>query len=133
MKKDSNDWKELREFAGVDLLNSYVLSWDVTGETLTLDIDVSLFPEHPFYESPRPAERGCIRPGTLEFPCCSALRDSRAASRACTPHEIAKSLGHGKIDDLRRMGDGRYRLVGAFGEIDIESERPLLRLNDMVG
>ena len=42
---------------GVDLAKSFILSWHVEAETLVIDIDLYLEPEHPFYETPRPAEK----------------------------------------------------------------------------
>ena len=65
---DKTGWQELREFADVDLTRSYVLSWQAESDTLLIDIDLYLEPEHPFYEKPRPAEKVCIRPALIEFP-----------------------------------------------------------------
>lgn len=126
----TNDWRELREFSGVDLLNSFVLSWRFEGESLLIDVDVCLEPKHPFYEAPRPAERHCIRAGVLEFPYCSTLRERGA--QPAEQRDVASGLRHGKIMSLRRVGDGRYELLGVFGHVCIESERPLLRLKDSV-
>ena len=128
---ESNDWTELREFSGVDLLSSYVLSWALDGSALTIDIDVCLQANHPFYEPPRPSEKACIRPGTLEFPYCDALRTGGATSSTPLSDMVAQ-LGHGKVRSLRRVGDGKYQLNGEFGSVHIESERPILRLNDSV-
>lgn len=128
---DSNDWTELREFSGVDLLKSYVLSWSLDGSALAIDIDVCLKATHPFYEPPRPSEQACIRPGTLEFPYCDTLRTAARSSSTPLSDQVAQ-LGHGKVRSLRRVGDGRYQLDGEFGSVYIESERPILRLKDSV-
>ena len=40
----------------------------------------------------------------------------------------AEGLGPGRIDGLRRTREGGYEIRGAFGEIAIRSDRPLLRL-----
>lgn len=130
MESATNNWTELREFAGVDLLNSYVLSWSVVGQTLALDVDVCLKPDHPFYEPPRPAERHCIRAGTLEFAYCDAMHAENVDSQE--PRAVAMALGHGKITGLRRVGDGQYELAGPFGKVRIESDRPILRLKDSI-
>ncbi len=128
MSDDTNDWRDLREFAGVDLLQSFVLSWDHSAGVLMVDVDLCLNPDHPFYEKPRPAERICIRPAMLEFPYCTSLSSANSNSGSKDPAQIAGVLGHGKIDGLRRIGDGRYEITGAFGRVRIRSERPLLRL-----
>lgn len=132
MSNDTNDWRELREFAGVDLTQSFVLSWEYAAEVLMIDIDLCLNSDHPFYEKPRPAERVCIRPAMLEFPYCTSLSSAGPDVVSADPEQVAAALGHGRIDDLRRTGDGRYEITGAFGSARIASERPLLRLKGSV-
>ena len=45
-------WRKLREFAGVDLTKSFVLSWHVEVETLMIDgDDPVLWPAKPQYWS----------------------------------------------------------------------------------
>ncbi len=120
------DWRQLREFAAVDLNQSYILSWHLESETLMVDIDVLLTSEHPFYEKPRPAEKVCIRPAIIEFPFCEEISvDGRVSDDA---DETSAGLGHGLIESLRRYDDGRYEIKGDFGTVFVSAERPLLRL-----
>lgn len=119
-------WRQLREFAGVDLERSFVLSWRVANEALTIDVDLCLQPDHPFYEAPRPAERVCIRPACIEFPYCGGLL--LAGSGQSELADIIGNIGVGAIADLNVVGDGRYELAGEFGTVLITAERPLLRL-----
>ena len=123
---DSVEWHELREFADVDLLRSYVLSWHVEFDTLFIDIDLYLMPEHPFYEEPRPAEKVCIRPACIEFPFCVAF--GQAGREDGEAIEIAGNLGHGAITGFRRQSDTRYEITGEFGTVFVNAERPLLKL-----
>ena len=130
MNGGTNDWRELREFIGVDLTRSFVLSWELVSGALKIDVDVCLLPNHAFYEEPRPAEGLCIRPAMLEFPYCtslSAVKDDDASRDAA---QTAAALGNGKIEGLRRIGDGHYEFTGAFGRVKIRAERPLLRLKE---
>jgi hypothetical protein len=122
----STDWRKLREFAAVVLDESFVLSWKFESETLMIDIDVRLSPDHPFYEKPRPAEKICIRPATIEFPFCEKLSADGSSSKPVT--EVARELGHGAIEGLRRHEDGRYEIDGEFGRVFITADRPILRL-----
>ncbi len=129
MKIDTSgptDWRKLREFSAVDLDQSFILSWHIESETLMIDIDVHLTPEHPFYEKPRPAEKVCIRPAIIEFPFFEALTVDDDTSSSAT--ELVKRLGHGVIESLQRQEDGRYEIKGEFGTVCIVAERPLLRL-----
>lgn len=127
MSSDTTDWKQLREFAGVDIVRSYALSWKVESSSLVVDLDLLLQEEHPFFEQPRPAEKGCFRPAFLEFPQCTR---TSAAGTDCTDKEVS-AINPGKISGLRRNGEGKYEISGDFGEVVIHSDRPLLRLKDL--
>lgn len=119
-------WRQLREFADVDLTKSFVLSWHTEGETLVIDVDLYLEAEHPFYEKPRPAEKNCIRPACIEFPYCESMRADTIDSDELV--EIAGKLAHGAISDLSVRDDGRYAISGEFGTVSVIAERPILRL-----
>ena len=121
------DWRSLREFADIDLTRSFVLSWNFEAETLFVDTDVLLLPDHPFYEKPRPAEKVCIRPALVEFPFCVDIRVDGSPSGGEISALVSK-IGHGAITGLKRRGDGRYEIRGDFGAVVIEAERPILRL-----
>ena len=124
------DWRKLREFAGVDLTASFGLTWYLEADTLFIDSDVLLLPEHPFYEKPRPAEKVCIRAAVIEFPFCTGVSVDGVASgddiRGCV-----SGLRHGAISGMRRYAGGRYELQGEFGRVIIEAERPVLRLKGL--
>ncbi len=49
MSDDETNWTEFREFATVDLEQSFVVAWDTDGGSLMIDLDVVLRPEHAFY------------------------------------------------------------------------------------
>ena len=123
------DWRELREFAAVDLSRSFALSWDVHSDALLIDVDVLLTPEHPFYETPRPKEKVCIRPAIIEFPFCERVTSDEVPAET-KPAAAVKRLKNGAITGLRQTGDGRYEISGEFGAVTIEAERPILRLKN---
>lgn len=122
----STDWRKLREFAAVDLTGSYILSWQIDANTLFIDLDVFLTPQHAFYEKPRPAEKVCIRPAIIEFPFCETITIGNQAP--CAPAESVERLEPGKIAGLQRHAGGVYELTGEFGTVLVAAERPILRL-----
>jgi len=128
MTDDVTDWRELREFNAVDMSKSFVLSWDTDSESLLIDLDIFLCPDHAFYEKPRPAEKACFRPATLEFPSCSDVVSGTEVDIGRSVPDQAATLGHGAIEGLRRIGEGCYEISGEFGQVTINAERPLLRL-----
>ncbi|NCF24125.1 MAG: hypothetical protein GWP60_06270 [Gammaproteobacteria bacterium] len=121
------DWRSLREFADVDLTQSFVLSWHFESETLFIDADILLLPDHPFYEKPRPAEKVCIRPALVEFPFCVSVSVDGSMGGGDISNVLHR-LGHGAITGLQRRRDGRYEIRGEFGTVAIEAERPVMRL-----
>ena len=120
-------WQQFREFGAIDLTRSFVIAWAVENEALVLDIDLLLLENHPFYETPRPAEKVCIRPATIEFPWCYGL-EADGLESGSTIEETSGLLKIGRIDDLQLVTDGQYALSGEFGNVAIRSERPVLRL-----
>lgn len=123
--QEAVDWRKLREFADVDLTQSFVLSWHYEAGAVLIDIDLLLLPDHPFYEKPRPAEKVCIRPALIEFPFCESVN---AGSDEDDNSAVVADLGIGTIAGLRLLADGHYEISGDFGVVEIEAERPLLRL-----
>ena len=124
---DSTDWRQLREFAAVDLTQSFILSCEVQSETLLVDIDLFLTPEHPFYEKPRPKQKVCIRPAVIEFPYCETITGDGIGEDKSI-ESAAQLIRPGAITGFRRLADGRYEIDGAFGVVCIDAERPILRL-----
>lgn len=122
-------WTALREFKHIDLTQSFVLSWELASETLQIDVDLYLCPDHPFYEAPRPAEKACFRPAHIDFPHCSQILRS-PEERDVSLHEVIRALAGGLINDLRRTGEGQYEISGEFGRVAIFAERPMVRLKD---
>lgn len=121
-------WRQLREFADVDLTKSFVLSWHVEVETLMIDVDLFLEPGHPFYEKPRPKEKVCIRPAIIEFPFCVAIKPEGGATDGSLA-EIVSGLDIGAIEGLRRFSDGPFEIRGEFGMVRVDAERPILKLH----
>ncbi|MDH4049776.1 MAG: hypothetical protein OEW68_14610 [Gammaproteobacteria bacterium] len=131
MSDKSTNWTELREFRAVDLTESFVLSWDAESGSLQIDLDLFLCPEHAFYERPRPKERACFRPATLEFPYCSRIESAQSRGNSDAVSEAAAKLAGGRISGLRLIDDGRYEMKGVFGKVEIHAERPILRLKEL--
>ena len=123
---EKTGWKELREFAHVDLARSYVLSWQAEGDSLLIDLDLFIESAHPSYEEPRPAEKVCIRPALLEFPYVDECRLNDAEPRQLS--ELVNEIALGAIEDLTVSGDGCYEIRGEFGTVSVHAERPILRL-----
>lgn len=121
------DWRQLREFTDIDLDESYVLSWSCGQADLVLDVDLCLGFDHPFYEKPRPAEKGCYRAAHIIFPEYSMVAFIGDEDESEIVEDL-ESLPSGKISGLTRDDIGRYELHGKFGSLRIASKRLMVRL-----
>lgn len=123
------NWQQLREFSGTLLDGSFIVEWRFEGETLFVEVDLQLLPEHPFYEKPRPKEKICIRQAVIEFPWVEALLLDGGDGNGRIADRVA-GLRTGAIQNLWRVNDGPYVIEGAFGEVEIVSGRPILRMRE---
>ncbi len=124
---DVINWRKLREFAGVDIARSFVLSWSWHRGTLSIDVDLFLTSDHPFYEKPRPREKVCIRPAIIDFPYCESIAADGRTLKPPLADAVAR-LRIGAINELVRQHDGPYEISGEFGTVRIDAERPILKL-----
>ncbi len=126
-RADATNWRDLQEFRKTELTESFVLGWQLSADSLRVDVDLRLEPGHAFYDEPRPSEKVCIRPAVLEFPLCETISLAETVGGADNGAVVA-SLGPGKIGGLCVYDDGVYELSGKFGTVIIHSGRPFLRL-----
>jgi hypothetical protein len=125
---DTTHWTELLEFKAIDLTQSFILSWSIERGSLLVDVDLCLLPDHAFYEKPRPAEKACYRAALIDFPHCEAAADSASSGR---PTDSVRRLRPGKIEGLKRTGEGHYEICGDFGRVVIRADRPMVRLKSL--
>ena len=57
------EWRQLREFAAVDLTRSFVLSWHIESGTLIIDIDLYLMPRTSVLREAAAGRKGLYSPG----------------------------------------------------------------------
>jgi hypothetical protein len=116
---------ELPGLQDVYLEDSWVLDVIANPGTVTVELDVVLRETHPFYERPRPGEQYCFRRGGLVFPHVIEVHWTRQGAPAAK--DASGERDYGSIDQLESV-DGRFRLSGDFGDLEIVSAKPLLRL-----
>ncbi|NNC78345.1 MAG: hypothetical protein HKN77_10310 [Woeseiaceae bacterium] len=127
-KNPSVSWRNLEEFAGIEMAKSYVLSWTFARGTLSIDVDLQLSSAHPFYEKPRPAEKVCIRAAVIDFPYCESIVAGGTGVEESINDTVAR-LEIGAIEDLCRLDSGAYEISGEFGTVRVDAERPILRVS----
>ena len=124
------EWRDMPEFAGVDLEDSWVLGWsmDVEGKRLSFDVEASLRPGHPAY-APRPDEWTCYRQGTLRFEGVSRVIGLLTMEEAESTVDPDGSRDFGCMYELRFDGN-HFRFAGDMGDVAVHATGVRLVLAD---
>ena len=61
------NWDKMEMFKGIDLNDTFILSWRRNGSELRFDVEASIWPESKYYEAPKPDEYTCYKPAILTF------------------------------------------------------------------
>ncbi|MFE9056907.1 hypothetical protein [Streptomyces mutabilis] len=118
----------LPEFENVSLEDSYVLDIAVHPGLLTLKLDLLLLPRHSGYRAPLPGERACFRPATVVFPSVRALHwTGQGVVKAAI--DASGSADYGSVDALITLDEDKYKILGDWGEIIVQSETPSVSID----
>lgn len=110
-------------FDGIDFEKSYVLGVIYDDESLTLELDFNLTPDHPGYTSPQPDQDGCYRAGYVRFADIQDLHIDKA-----------RAADGGEIEDYSTIfsvsGDGaRFEFSCGWGEIQVAAKTVRIALD----
>lgn len=114
------DYWKFSGFEYIYLEDSYVLKIE-TGPMVEIIVEAVLRDSHPLYEAPKPGEQYCYRTGKIIFPL---VRNFHWVKKNMVPTiDPDGSADYGNIDEFYLL-DGAYRILGQWGELNIESEPP---------
>ncbi|MCL1036278.1 hypothetical protein L2750_03825 [Shewanella submarina] len=114
-------WKEFKDFGGVELNDTFVLSWGFQSDILTLNLLVSLWPESPHYEPPKEHEFTCYKEGKLIFHAVPSVEGFKPMEDVLPTEDPDGSVDYGSIDDLYEDGNGTWLIASDFGEFKFRS------------
>ena len=117
-------------FEFVDLADSIVLSWTYESDRFRVRLDVSLLPDHPNAGRPKPGERASFHPGELEFAEVSQIEGLLPQSAVQSSKDPDGEPDYDTVHRLQTDGERRYYLEGEFGEVWIDADTPVIRLQD---
>lgn len=106
--------------------DSYVLSVAEDAGMLRLTVLLVLCEDHPSYAKPTSLERYCFKLGVLEFRDVQHLEWARRSRRKY--RDADGRVDYGNIDVFFREADGSYHLEGDWGEVNVVSGPPVVRL-----
>ena len=112
------NWTELEIFEGIDINDSFVLSWRVNGNELVFEIEASIWPKSIYYEKPIKSEYTCYKPAIIKF---SNIQDIKGLKEMSQVSPLTDSLGekdYDSIDTLEITNEGFF-LEGSFGSVSL--------------
>ena len=123
------DWTEISVFDGLDLSESFVLSWHRGQDLLSFEVEFLVCESHPAYQPPAPGEWACFKKGKLEFPDVVrvlGLRSMRAVKPAI---DATGERDYGHFDTFSEVGSGEFKFEGDFGEVRVVSRNPSVEIS----
>lgn len=114
---------------GVDLADSLILGWSLHGEQLIIEIDCSLWPNHPGYNAGTEGQVACYRNAKLCFPNVQAVEGLIPLEKV-KPQASEDGFHYGPIDYFAQKGPGVFFLSGELGDVELESDEPYLEFTD---
>ena len=112
------DWTELSEFKGIDLNDSFVLSWEQTSDKIVFNLEASIWPQSPHYSKPEPNEHTCYRKASLSFTGIKEINGLQPIETVKPTIDPDGTSDYGTIELLTQYSNG-YSIVGEFGAVKI--------------
>ena len=112
------DWRQLENFKGIDLNDSFIMSWELSTDKLSFELEASIWPESMFYATPKVNEFTCYRKATLSFSEIESVDGLMPMESVHYAKDPDDSIDYGNIDSLSMNNHG-FNLIGDFGEVTI--------------
>ena len=112
------EWTELSEFEGIDLNDSFVLSWEQSSDKIVFKLEASIWPQSAYYSKPKPNEHTCYRKATLTFSGTKEVNGLRPMETVKPTIDPDGTSDYGNIDSLIKSSNG-YSIIGEFGAVKI--------------
>lgn len=112
------NWAELEIFEGIDLHDSFVLSWEQVEDVLGFQLDASIWPASSHYATPKPNEYTCYKSARLVFSGFKDISGLKDVADVLPATDANGEVDYGCIDNLEILKNG-FRIEGDFGSVAI--------------
>ena len=112
------NWEVMEIFKGIDLNDSFVLSWRQGTHELTFELEASIWPESKYYEKPRIDEYTCYKSAELSFKNIKELSGLLEMNQVKAATDDSGEKDYGNIDNLEENSEG-FLVEGDFGSVSI--------------
>jgi hypothetical protein len=114
----SMDWNQIELFKGIDLTDSFVLSWAHDDNQLSFELEASIWPESEYYSKPQNGEYTCYLKAALKFTDVQSLNGLKSIDLVPSTTDPDGSMDYGNIETLSQTETG-FNLSGDFGTVNI--------------
>lgn len=115
-------------FDGIDLGNSFVISWEHQGDSLRFEADFVLTPDHAMFHQVTPNEWACFKRGVLIFPNVRKIHGLKPMTEVRPAIDATGEKDYGHFDILVEQGAGKFEVSGDFGTFQIEAAQPFVEI-----
>ena len=122
------DWTELSEFKGIDLNDSFVLSWNKTSDKVEFNLEASIWPQSAYYIKPKSNEHTCYRKATLAILGAVEITGLLPMDAVKPTTDPDGTEDFGNIDSLIQSPNG-YSIAGEFGSVQISGGKLEFKIN----
>ena len=105
-------------FKGIDLNDSFVLSWSRGTIELAFEVEASIWPESEYYENPNNDEYTCYKPARLLFKNVKEVNGLLEMGQVTPSSDATGEKDYGNVNVLRDNSEG-FVIEGDFGSVSI--------------
>ena len=112
------NWEEMEIFKGIDLNDSFVLSWRQEPNEVIFELEASIWPASEYYEKPKKDEYTCYKSACLSIKNAKEIKGLKEMNKVKPATDAAGEKDYGNIDALQKSSNGFY-IEGEFGHVSI--------------
>lgn len=105
-------------FKGIDLNDSFVLSWRRGTNELAFEVEASIWPESEYYEKPKKDDYTCYKPARLLFANVKEVNGLFEMDQVKSSTDATGEKDYGNIEALQESNNG-FVIEGDFGSVSI--------------
>jgi hypothetical protein len=124
------NWTAMPAFHGLDLSESFISSWEHHENSLLVEADFVLTPDHPSFRPPVPDEWACFKRGKLTFPNVRSTKGLRSMAEVRPAIDATGERDYGHFDSFVERAPGTFEVSGDFGTFTVESEQPIVEIRE---
>lgn len=124
--------EKIPSLENIDLWESYVLGWEIKGDSLFINIDAYLFPEHPSYTKPLENEWACFVSASLIFKNVRELEGYDLLRKDNPAIDANGEKDYGHIEEFKYTVLGQYIFTIEYaGELSFNAAGVSLELDNV--